>query len=106
MASRVVRGRVEKQRAIEILQTRAAEARRLGATALYVFGSTARNQAGEQSDVDMFVDYDPEKFSFVELIRLRESLSQALGRPADLTTRQGLHPMLKGKIECDAIRVF
>ena len=97
---------MERQRVIQILQSRAAEARRLGATALYVFGSTARDEAGEQSDVDMFVDYDPEKFSFVELIRLRESLSQALGRRADLTTRQGLHPTLRGKIECEAIRVF
>jgi uncharacterized protein len=97
---------MDKQRAIEILQSRAMEARRFGATALYIFGSTARNQAREDSDVDMFVDYDPERFGFVELIRLRESLSQALGRSADLTTRGGLHPMLKGKIEREAIRVF
>jgi uncharacterized protein len=98
--------RMQRSRAIDILKTQAAEARALGATALYVFGSTARNEAGEQSDVDMFIDYDPERFSFVELIRLRESLSKALGRPADLTTRGGLHPALKSKIEREAVRVF
>jgi predicted nucleotidyltransferase len=97
---------MERARAIQILQSRAVEARRLGATALYIFGSTARDQAGEQSDVDMFVDYDLERFSLLELIRLRENLSQALGRPADLTTRGGLHPALKDKIEREAIRVF
>jgi predicted nucleotidyltransferase len=97
---------MERQRAIDIVQSYALEAGRLGATALYIFGSAARDQAGEQSDVDMFVDYDPERFSFVELIRLQEILSQALGRSADLTTRGGLHPALKGKIEREAIRVF
>ena len=97
---------MEKQRAIEIVQSCAVEARRLGATLLYIFGSTARDRAGEQSDVDIFVDYDSEKFSFVELIRLRESLSQALGRPADLTTRRGVHPAIKEKIERESIRVF
>jgi predicted nucleotidyltransferase len=97
---------MKRQTAIEILQSRAAEAQRFGATALYLFGSTARDQAAEGSDVDMFVDYDPAKFSFVELIRLRESLTQALGRPADLTTRRALHPALKDRIEREAIRVF
>jgi predicted nucleotidyltransferase len=97
---------MERQHAIEILQSRAAEARGLGATALYLFGSTARGQAADRSDVDMFIDYDPDKFSFVELIRLRERLSQALGRPADLTTRRALHPALKDRIEREAIRVF
>ena len=45
-------------------------------------------------------------FSFVELIRLRERLSQILGRPADLTTREGLHPLLRRDIEAQAIKVF
>ncbi len=97
---------MERGRAIDILKSQAAEARALGATALYVFGSTARGEAGEHSDVDMFIDYDPERFSFVELIRLKESLSKALGRPADLTTRGALHPALKTRIEHEAVRVF
>jgi predicted nucleotidyltransferase len=97
---------MKRQTAIEILQSRAAEAQRFGATALYIFGSTARDEAGDGSDVDMFVDYDPDRFSFVELIRLQENLSQALGRPADLTTRRALHPALKHRIEREAIRVF
>jgi predicted nucleotidyltransferase len=97
---------MERDRAIDILQSHAAEARGLGATALYLFGLTARDEARERSNVDIFIDYDPEKFSFVELIRLRESLSHALGHPADLTTRRALHPALKARIEREAIRVF
>ena len=88
------------------LRSRAADIRALGATSLYLFGSAARGEATEKSDVDLFVDYDPEKFGFVELIRLRERISQALGRPADLTTREGLHPLLRPAIEAEAIKVF
>src|ERR1700682_570147 len=88
------------------LRSRAADIRGLGATSLYLFGSAARGEARDDSDVDLFIDYDPDHFSFVELIRLRERVSQILGRPADLTTRAGLHPLLRPAIEAEAIKVF
>ena len=88
------------------LRRRAPDIRAFGATSLYLFGSAARGEATETSDIDLFIDYDPDKFSFVELIRLRERLSQELGHPADLTTREGLHPFLRPAIEAEAIRIF
>jgi predicted nucleotidyltransferase len=91
---------------IAALRNQAPDIRSLGATSLYLFGSAARGEARDDSDVDLFVDYDPERFSFVELIRLRERLSHILGRRADLTTREGLHPMLRPQIEVEAVKVF
>jgi uncharacterized protein len=91
---------------IAALQEIASEIKDFGATSLYLFGSTARNEAGEVSDVDLFIDYDPERFSFVELIRLRNRLSDILGHTADLTTREGLHPLLRPMIEAEAIKVL
>ncbi len=91
---------------IAALRNQAPDIRSLGATSLYLFGSAACEEASDDSDIDLFVDYDPERFSFVELIRLRERLSHILGRPADLTTREGLHPMLRPQIEAEAVKVF
>jgi uncharacterized protein len=91
---------------IAALREKASDIKDLGATSLYLFGSAARNEASERSDVDLFVDYDPARFSFVELIRLRRRLSDILGRPADLTTREGLHPLLRPTIEAEAIKVL
>ena len=88
------------------LRARASDIRAHGVTGLYLFGSAARGEASANSDIDMFVDYDPDRFDFVDLIRLRSELSKALGRPADLTTREGLHPLLRDAIETEAIRVF
>lgn len=91
---------------IATLREHASAIRAQGVTGLYLFGSSARDEARSDSDVDLFVDYDPDRFSFVELIRLRERLSKELGRNADLTTREGLHPMLRKNIEAEAIRIF
>ena len=91
---------------ISTLRSQAPDLKALGATSHYLFGSTARGEARDDSDVDLFIDYDPERFSFVELIRLRERVSHVLGRPADLTTREGLHPILRSGIEAEAVKVF
>jgi uncharacterized protein len=92
--------------AVSALRAQAEAIRRQGVTGLYLFGSAARGEARPDSDIDLFVDYDPKSFSFVELIRLREGLSKALGRRADLTTRESLHPLLRPEIEAEAIKIF
>ena len=91
---------------IDVLRHCRDELRPLGVSSLYLYGSTARDEAGPDSDVDVFVDPDYERFGFVELIRLEKMLMDALGRKVDVTTRDGLHPMLKPEIEHDAIKVL
>jgi predicted nucleotidyltransferase len=98
---------VTRAEAIEKLNRSADRIHKLGATALYVFGSVARDELAPDSDVDIFIDYDPDgPFSFVELIRLQRLLAQILERDVDLTTRAGLHPVLKEEIERSSIRVL
>jgi predicted nucleotidyltransferase len=93
--------------AITKLQDRATAIRALGATSLYVFGSTVRDEAQSQSDLDIFVDYDPaSRFNAFDLVGIKHYLEDELRIPVDVTTRDGLHPMLKADIERSAIRVF
>ena len=64
----------------------------MGATSLYVFGSTARDEAKPGSDLDVFIDYDPA--GQVQCLRPRRHQTVARGQhlaiPVDLTTRDGL----------------
>lgn len=78
-----------------------------GAQAAYLFGSTARDEATGSSDIDLFIDVDPgRKFSLIDLAGMRSFLAAELGIEVDLTTRGGLHPALRERIESDAIRIF
>ena len=79
----------------------------MGATSLYLFGSTARDESRAGSDLDLFVDYDPaSRFNAFDLIGIKQFLEDELDSSVDITTRDGLHPMLRDDIEKTAIRVF
>ncbi len=98
---------MSKTDTIHTLQESADRIQSFGAVSLYLFGSAARDALRDDSDIDIFIDYDENSaFSFVELMRLQGFLEERLGRSVDLTTRQGLHPKLKAEIERSSIRVF
>lgn len=81
--------------------------RRFYAESLYLYGSAARDELSPESDIDVFIDYDHDgPFSFVELIQAGEYLQSLLGRRVDFTTRDGLHPRLRDRIEKSSIKVF
>lgn len=93
--------------AIDNLKRRADAIKAMGATSLYLFGSIAQDQAGLGSDLDLFIDYDPNsRFSAFDLVGIKQFLETELGVDVDITTRDGLHPMLRDVIEQSAIRVF
>ena len=93
--------------AIAKLEGCAAAVRARGATSLYLFGSTGRDEAGPESDVDLFLDYDAaRKFSLLDLAGIKNLLEDRLGARVDLTTRDSLHPALRADIEKSARRVF
>lgn len=103
--------RPAETRAEVIARLRALEPqiRAFHATALYLFGSAARDEHGPDSDIDLFIDYDQGsegKFSFVQLMDLPAFLGDELGRRVELCTRAGLHPQLKDRIVRSAIKVL
>ena len=98
---------MNRRDAIAALRRQADPVKALGATGLYMFGSTPRDEATLESDLDLFVEYDRDShFSLVELVGIKQLLERRLGVPVDLTTRDGLDPLLRDRIEASAERVF
>jgi uncharacterized protein len=81
--------------------------RAVGVAALYLFGSHARDEAGPDSDVDVFVDPAAEKaFGFLPFMEAYETIQQAIPAKVDYGTRKGLHPLLRPTVEQEAVRIF
>ena len=95
--------RVERDHAIATLKAHQVELQKLG---VVLFGSTARGEAREDSDVDLFFDYQEGKFGLFDLMDVQEHASRILGGPADVMTRDSIHKMLRPRIEAIAVRVF
>jgi predicted nucleotidyltransferase len=77
----------------DILATSAAH----GARAVRVFGSVARGEADEASDVDFLVEMEPGR-SLLDLTGLLLDLEALLGRSVDVTTEPGLKPRLRARV--------
>lgn len=92
--------------ALNRLRRHEADLRGLGIVGLYLFGSTARDEADDNSDVDLFFDYRKGEFGLFELMDVKDSASRILGRRTDIMTRDSLHKMLRPQIEASAVRVF
>ena len=73
---------------------------------LRLFGSTLRGEAGDTSDIDLLVDYDPAaRVGLFAFVRLQRRLTELLGRRVDLATPDALHPALREGILREAVRV-
>lgn len=98
---------MRRTEAITKLEAYGPAVKALGATSLYLYGSTLRDAAGAGSDLDLFIDYDPaSRFNAFDLIGIKLLLEDKLHARVDVTTRDGLHPRLRRDIEQSAIRVF
>ena len=78
---------MRRDEAIGRLTERRDELRRLGVESLCLFGSTARDEARDDSDVDLFFDYPKGKFGLLELMDVKEFVAKALDRKTDIMTR-------------------
>lgn len=67
-----------------------------------VFGSLARGEAREDSDVDLLVEYVPggSGFAFVSFC---DEVEAALGRKVDVVTEDSLHPVIRDRVLAQAV---
>jgi hypothetical protein len=76
-------------------------AARHGATNVRVFGSVARDEAGDASDVDFLMDTLPN--SFMEYMGLIQDLEDLLGRHVDIGSEKQLHWVVRDRAVHEAI---
>ena len=92
--------------AIARLKQHETEFKQRGVDRLYLFGSTARDEAKDDSDVDLFFDHERGKLGLFQLMDLKEFAARILGCKTEIMTRASLHPVLRERIEASALRVF
>lgn len=72
---------------------------------LRLFGSFARGEEGEDSDVDLIADFGTRK-SLMDLVRIERELAATVGRRVDLLTERALSPHLRDRILREAMVVY
>ncbi len=95
-----------RDEAIARLKKSESDLKKAGVTHLYLFGSTLRDEARPDSDVDLFFDFERDDFGIFDLMDVKELASQILGTRTDMIPRDGLHRVLRQRIEASALQVF
>lgn len=87
-----------KQKRDEILRIAAKH----GARNVRVFGSVARGEADDASDIDFLVEMEPGR-SILDMGGLLMELRELLGRDVDLATERGLKPRIRERVLKEAV---
>ena len=83
------------------------ELRRQGLSALFLFGSVARDDASDTSDIDLLFDVPADvRFSLFDQARIRGELADALHAGVDLVPIEALKPNMRARVELEMVRVF
>ena len=76
-----------------------------GARNVRVFGSVARGEADEQSDIDLLVEFEPNR-SLLDHAGLWVELQELLGVKVDVVSERGLKPRIRQRVLQEAIPLY
>ncbi|MCL4820295.1 MAG: nucleotidyltransferase family protein [Vicinamibacteria bacterium] len=86
---------------LEALSAHADELKSMGAQTLALFGSLARGEGSEDSDVDLLVELQPKTFD--AYMDVKQYLEALLGRKVDLVLADAIKPALRARILAEAV---
>jgi hypothetical protein len=92
---------LNRESVLATLDLHAPELRRLGARSLALFGSVARGEGSESSDIDLLVELQPKTFDAYMDVKL--FLEKVLGRKVDLVLADAVKPRLRSVILGEAV---
>ncbi len=92
-----------REEILEALASERALFERYGVSAVSLFGSVARGESTEESDIDLLVEFS-RPIGLLVFVELKCILEEVLGRSVDLVTPKALKPQLRDRILKEAIR--
>ena len=95
---------MNQKQVLKRIQANQARLTQLGVASLSLFGSVARGDSTEDSDIDLLVRFDG-RASFDRYMDLKLFLEDLLGRRVDLVTEQALREEIRAHVEQDLLRV-
>ena len=75
-----------------------------GIKSVRLFGSVARNQENENSDVDFLVEFENGR-SLFDLVRFKQLLEERLGKEVDVLTENAIHEEIRQQILSEATEI-
>jgi len=98
---------VTRAEALDRLRAGETALRAMGIERLSLFGSTARDEAGPRSDVDVAATLRRDmKIGLVEYVDLNDQLTSILGTAVDFVSEPARRPRLQAEIDRDRVHVF
>ena len=98
---------MDRSYVIRTLRQHEKELKDAGVLHLRLFGSLARNEAGQHSDVDLLVELDKSRrLSLVKVGRLQMRLSELLGAQVDLSSADWMREPIRSKALSEAVLAF
>lgn len=95
---------LRRDEVLGVLRAHREDFGRFGVSSLKLFGSVARDEAIERSDVDLLVDFESSP-RFRTFMQLRFFLEDLLQAKVDLVTESGLRQRARSAVEEDAIGI-
>ena len=98
---------MKRDEVIAKLREHEPELRAAGVVRLSLFGSTARNEARPESDIDLLAAFDDaQSLSLLDMIGIENRLADLLGGPVDLIEEGTLRPRASQSVSREVMRAF
>lgn len=91
----------DKNQILHIIQSRKSTIQKLGAERLGLFGSFARGEQTETSDIDIVVEFQSGMKTYKNLLDLADLLQETLQRKVDLLTWEGMASFVQSEVKKD-----
>jgi len=92
-----------KEEILRKIRINREEIKKFGVKRIWLFGSWARNEQKEDSDIDLIVEFEKNKKNFENFISLNFFLEKLFGRKVDLLTLESISPYIKPYIDKEVI---